>query len=98
VQGAAVVELNTQTRLAEAFLLDVLLHPRLLRWRQMAEDHGPGRGFVPGKNSLADSPAPPRARFWRPADGSCKRWGFERGLKATSSGKLLLTALLPLLL
>jgi len=55
VQGAAVVELNTQTRLAEAFLLDVLLHPRLLRWRQMAVDYSPGRGFASRKNGHGTS-------------------------------------------
>jgi hypothetical protein len=55
VQGAAVVKLNTRSRLAEAFVLDVLLHPRLLRWRQMAVDYSPGRGFASRKNGHGTS-------------------------------------------
>ena len=36
VQGAAIVERDTRSRPPEAFVLNVLLHPRQLCWRQMA--------------------------------------------------------------
>jgi hypothetical protein len=50
VKGAAAHELDLRTRRPDALVLDVLFHPRPLRWRQMAKDNGPGRGFASRKN------------------------------------------------